>query len=69
LVDVDGLELAALDLVQHGLSCDAEGFRGVGQAEPPVGHLGSEPVTDGLVDADPPRRASGELFTDEETVG
>ena len=36
-VDVDGLQFAALDLVQHGLSGDAEGFGGLVEAEPALG--------------------------------
>ena len=65
---MDGLEFAALDLVQHGLSGDAEGLGGIGQPEPALGHLGCEPVPDGLVDADPPGRAGGELLSGEEAV-
>jgi hypothetical protein len=39
VVDVDGGELAALDLVQHGLAGDAERLRGVGERQPAVGRL------------------------------
>ena len=61
-VDVDGLQLAALDLVQHGLSGDAECLGGLVEAEPALGHLGSDPITQGLVDADAPGCAGGDLF-------
>ena len=61
-VDVDGLQFAALDLVQHGLSGDAKGFGGFVEAEPAVGDLGSDPVAEGLVDADAPGCARGDLF-------
>ncbi len=51
VVDVDGGEVAALDLVQHGLAGDAERLGGVGKRQPPVGcvladagaELGREP--------------------------
>jgi len=36
-VDVDGIQFAALDLVQHGLSGDAEGFGGVVESQPALG--------------------------------
>jgi transposase, IS5 family len=36
-VDIDGGELAALDLVQYGLSGDAERVGGRGERQPPVG--------------------------------
>ena len=36
-VEVDGLQLAALDLVQHGLAADAEGFGSLVEVEPAFG--------------------------------
>ena len=36
---VDGGELAALDLVQHGLAGDAEHFGGMFQGQPAVGDV------------------------------
>src|ERR1700691_916085 len=67
-VDVHGLQLAALDLVQHGLSGNAERHGGLVEAEPAVGYLGSDPITQGLVDADAPGRARGDLFGGDESV-
>ena len=67
-VDVDGLQFAALDLVQHGLSGDAEGLGGLVEAEPALGYLGSDPITQGLVDADAPGCAGGDLFGGDEAV-
>jgi len=61
-VDMGGLQLAALDLVQHGLSGDAEGFGGLVEAEPALGCLGLDAVTQGLVDADAPGCARCDLF-------
>ena len=58
-VDVDGLQLAALDLVQHGLSGDAKGFGSLVEVEPAFGCLGLDPVAQGLVDADTPWGAGG----------
>src|SRR6476620_4276385 len=60
-VDVDGLQFAALDLVQHGLSGNAKCRGGLVEAEPAVGCLGSDPITQGLVDADAPGCAGGDL--------
>ena len=67
-VDMDGLQFAALDLVQHGLSGDAECFGGLVEAEPAVGYLGSDPIAQGLVDADAPGCAWGDLFGGDEAV-
>lgn len=58
-VDVDGLQLAALDLVQHGLSGNAKYFGGLVEAEPALGDLGPDPITQGLIDADTPGCARG----------
>ena len=67
-VDVDGLQLAALDLVQHGLSGDAEGFGGLVEGEPALGCLGLDAVAQGLVDAEAPGCAWGDLFCGDEAV-
>src|ERR1019366_7049686 len=69
LVDLDGFQFAALDLMQHGLASHAEGLGNVGQPQPALGNLGGQPVTHGLVDADPPRGSRGELLAGEEPVG
>ena len=66
LGDLDGVELAALDLVQHGLAGDPEDLGGGGEGDPACGGLGCDAVAELLVDADTPRRAGGELFSDEE---
>ena len=52
--EVDGVELAALDLVQHGLAGDAEAGGGLAERQPAVGGLGPDPVAELLVDADLP---------------
>src|SRR3954470_23445184 len=67
-VDVDGLQLAALDLVQHGLSGQPKCRRGLVETEPALGHLGSDPISQGLVDADAPGCAGGDLLGGEESV-
>jgi hypothetical protein len=66
LGDLDRVELAALDLVQHGLAGDPEDLGGGGEGDPACGGLGCDAVAELLVDADTPRRAGGELFSDEE---
>ena len=66
LGDLDGVELAALDLVQHGLAGDPEDLGGCGEGDPAGWGLGCDAVAELLVDADAPRRAGGELFADEE---
>lgn len=63
-----GLEVTALDLVQHRLAGHSQHFRGFGEANPPFRHCRSEPAPDGLVDPDPPGSACGELLTGEEPV-
>src|SRR5207245_280735 len=66
--DVGGGELAALDLVQHGLAGDAEDPGGLVQWQPAVGDVGSDPAAQGLGDADLPGSAGGELLAGEEAV-
>jgi hypothetical protein len=67
-VDGDGLQFAALDLVQHGLSGNAKCRGGLVETEPAVGYLGSDQITQGLVDADAPRCAGGDLLGGDESV-
>ena len=67
-VDVDGWQFAALDLVQHGLSGDPEGFGRFVEAEPALGRLGLDPVAESLVDAETPRRARCDLFGGDKAV-
>src|SRR5256714_7401169 len=66
--EVDGVELAALDLVQHGLAGDAEAGGGLAEGQPAVGGLGPDPVAELLVDADLPGRPGGELLAGDEAV-
>ena len=66
--DVDGGELAALDLMQHGLPGDAEYFGGLVQRQPAVGDVGTDLAAQGLGDADLPGRAGGELLAGDEAV-
>src|ERR1035441_10469519 len=68
LGEVDGVELAALDLVQHGLAGDAEVGGGLAEGQPPVGGLGPEAVAELLVDADLPGCSRGELLAGDEAV-
>jgi hypothetical protein len=66
--EVDGVELAALDLVQHGLAGDAEAGGGLVERQPAVGGLGPDPVAELLVDADLPGCSGGELLAGDEAV-
>jgi hypothetical protein len=66
--EVDGVELAALDLVQHGLAGDAEAGGGLAEGQPAVGGLGPDPVAELLVDADLPGCSGGELLAGDEAV-
>ena len=66
--DVDGGELAALDLVQHGLPGDAEDFGGLVQRQPAVGDVGADLAAQRLGDADLPGGAGGELLAGDEAV-
>jgi len=67
-VDVDGLQSAALNLVQHGLSGHAQRFGCVVEAEPALGCLGLDFVAESLVDTDSPWRSRGDLFGGDETI-
>ena len=66
--EVDGVEFAALDLVQHGLAGDAEAGGGLAEGQPAVGGLGPDPVAELLVDADLPGCSGGELLAGDEAV-
>ena len=68
LGEVDGVEFAALDLVQHGLAGDAEAGGGLAERQPAVGGLGPDPVAELLVDADLPGCSRGELLAGDEAV-
>jgi hypothetical protein len=59
---------ASLDLVQHGLTGDAEGGGVLVDADPAVGDRGHDPVADGVADADAPGRTGSELFAGDEPV-
>jgi hypothetical protein len=63
---VYGGQFAALDLVQHGLAGHAQGGGGLVEGDPALGHGRGDAVADGLVDADAPRRAGGELLPGDE---
>jgi hypothetical protein len=66
--EVDGVEFAALDLVQHGLAGDAEAGGGLAEGQPAVGCLGLDPVAELLVDADLPGCSGSELLAGDEAV-
>ena len=66
--EVDGVEFAALDLVQHGLAGEAEAGGGLAEGQPAVGGLGPDLVAELLVDADLPGRPGGELLAGDEAV-
>ena len=68
VVDMNGLQFAALDLVQHGLSGNTKCCGGLVETEPAVGNLGSDPITQGPVDADAPGCAGGDLLGGDESV-
>ncbi len=68
LGEVDGVEFAALDLVQHGLAGDAEVGGGLAEGQPAVGGPGPEAVAELLVDADLPGCSRGELLAGDEAV-
>ncbi|MGH3122602.1 MAG: hypothetical protein ACRDND_16470, partial [Streptosporangiaceae bacterium] len=68
LGEVDGVELAALDLVQHGLAGDAEAGGGLAEGQPAVGRLGPDPVAELLVDADLPGCSGSELLAGDEAI-
>ena len=68
LGEVDGVELTALDLVQHGLAGDAGVAGGLAEGQPAVGCPGPDAVAELLVDADLPGCSGGELLAGDEAV-
>ena len=68
LGEVDGVELAALDLVQHGLAGDPEDFGCGGEGDPAGRGLGCDPVAELLVDADLPGGSGSELLAGDEAI-
>src|SRR5271165_4575116 len=64
----DGVQLAALDLLQYGLAGDAEGAAGVVQGEPAVGCAVGEHAAELVGEADAPGRAGGDLLAGDEAV-
>src|SRR5712691_11977676 len=66
--EVDGVEVAALDLVQHGLAGGSEAGGGLVERQPAVGCLGPDLVAELLVDADLPGCSGGELLAGDEAV-
>ena len=68
LGEVDGVEFAALDLVQHGLAGDAEAGGSLAEGQPAVGCLGPDPAAKFLIDADLPGCSGSELLAGDETV-
>src|SRR5207244_13517707 len=54
--------------MQHRLAGNAEDRSGLIKADPAVGDLGDDAVTDSLVDPDAPGRARGELLAGEASV-
>src|SRR5437773_1713944 len=66
--EVDGVEFAALDLVQHGLAGDAEAGGGLAEGQPAVGCLGPDHIAELLVDEDLPGCSGGELLAGDEAV-
>src|SRR5215211_838927 len=63
---VDGVELAALDTLQHGLAGDAEDPHGVDDRHVAGGCVLDEEGAELVVDADPPGGAGGVLFATDE---
>src|SRR5215212_6880106 len=66
LADVDGLQLAALDTLQHRLAADAEGSHRIDDRDVAGGRLVDEQRAELVVDADPPRSAGGVLLAGDE---
>lgn len=62
LGDLDGVELAALDLVQNGLAGASELLGGLVQRHVFVGNVGHEPGADLVGEADAPGRVRGGLL-------
>src|SRR6188472_4104426 len=68
LADVDGVELAALDTLQHGLARDAEGAHGVDDRDVAGGRVVDEQGAQLVVDADAPGGAGGVVLAADEAV-
>ena len=68
VADVDGVELAALDTLQHGLAGDAEGPHRVDDRDVAGGRVFDEQGAELVVDADPPGGAGRVLFAGDEAV-
>ena len=69
VADVDGLQLAALDTLQHGLAGDAERDGRFEHRQPAFGCLLDEPGAQIVGDADAPGRAGCVLLAGDEPVG
>jgi hypothetical protein len=67
-VDVDGGQFTALDLVQHGLSGDAERLGGRGERQPAVGRVLANALAELVGEPDPPGRARGDLLAGDEPL-
>ena len=67
VADVEGLQLAALDTLQHGLAADAEGAHRVDDRDVAGGCVFDEQGAELVVDADPPRSAWSVLFAGDES--
>ena len=63
--DLDGVQLAELDLVQNGLAGDAETFRGLVEWQVSVGDVGHEPRSHLVGEPDSPGRSWGDLLAAE----
>src|SRR4051812_34438670 len=68
VTDVDGVEFAALDTLQHGLARDAEGAHGVDDRHEAGGRLLDEQRAQLVVDADPPGSTGRVLLAGDEAV-
>ena len=66
VADVEGLQLAALDTVQHGLAGHAEDSHRVDDRDVSGGRVFDEQRAELVVDADPPGGARGVLFAADE---
>ena len=66
--DVDGLELAALDTLQHRLAGHAERHSGFEHGQPAVGRVVDEQGAQLVGHADAPGRAGGVLLAGDEPV-
>ncbi len=66
--DVDRVQLAALDLVQHGLAGAAERAGGLVERHVAVGDVGHEAGADLVGEPDPPGRAGRGLLAGQQAV-